>query len=38
MTFIVVLLGWVFSLCLHKFSHALVAYMGGDWTVREKGY
>jgi len=38
MTFIVVLIGWVFSLCLHEFSHALVAYMGGDYTVREKGY
>jgi len=38
MTFAVVLLGWIFSLCLHEFSHALVAYMGGDWTVREKGY
>lgn len=38
MTFLVVLVGWIFSLCLHEFSHALVAYMGGDWTVREKGY
>ena len=38
MTFIVVLVGWVFSLCLHEFSHALVAYLGGDTTVREKGY
>ena len=38
MTFLVVLIGWVFSLCLHEFSHALVAYMGGDYTVRDKGY
>jgi Zn-dependent protease len=38
MTFIIVLVGWVFSLCLHEFSHALVAYYGGDTTVREKGY
>jgi Zn-dependent protease len=38
MTFIVVVIGWVFSLCLHEFSHALVAYNGGDTTVREKGY
>ncbi len=38
MTFIVVLIGWVLSLCLHEFSHALVAYYGGDYTVREKGY
>ncbi len=38
MTFIVVLLGWIFSLCLHEFAHALVAYHGGDFTVRDKGY
>jgi Zn-dependent protease len=38
MTFVVVLVGWVFSLCLHEFSHAAVAYAGGDTTVREKGY
>ncbi|HEX2697942.1 MAG TPA: site-2 protease family protein [Anaerolineales bacterium] len=37
-TFLVVLVGWVFSLCLHEFSHALVAYFGGDTTVKEKGY
>jgi Zn-dependent protease len=38
MTFLVVLIGWVFSLCLHEFSHALVAYYGGDFTVKDKGY
>jgi Zn-dependent protease len=38
MTFAIVLFGWIFSLCLHEFSHALVAYRGGDYTVREKGY
>jgi Zn-dependent protease len=38
MTFLIVLLGWIFSLTLHEFSHALVAYLGGDWTVRDKGY
>lgn len=38
MTFTIVLVGWIFSLCLHEFSHALVAYYGGDTTVREKGY
>jgi Zn-dependent protease len=37
-TFIIVLIGWIFSLCLHEFAHALVAYNGGDHTVREKGY
>ncbi len=38
MTFIVVLVGWVFSLCLHEFMHAFVAYQGGDYTVKDKGY
>jgi Zn-dependent protease len=38
MTFLIVLLGWVFSLCLHEFSHAFVAYLGGDYTVKDKGY
>ena len=37
-TFIVVIVGWVLSLCLHEFSHALVAYYGGDTTVKDKGY
>lgn len=30
--------GWTVSLCLHEFAHAAVAYRGGDWSVREKGY
>jgi Zn-dependent protease len=37
-TFLVVLIGWIFSLCLHEFSHALVAYHGGDTSVKDKGY
>ncbi len=37
-TFLVVIIGWIFSLCLHEFSHALVAYYGGDTSVRDKGY
>jgi Zn-dependent protease len=36
--FLMVTVGWVFSVCLHEFGHALVAYKGGDDTVREKGY
>jgi tetratricopeptide (TPR) repeat protein/Zn-dependent protease len=35
---IVVCLGWIFSLCLHEFSHAIVAYWGGDTSVKRKGY
>ena len=38
LTFAIVLGGWVFSLCLHEFSHALAAYYGGDTTVKDKGY
>ncbi len=30
--------GWVVSLCLHEFGHALVAYVGGDHGVVAKGY
>jgi Zn-dependent protease len=37
-TFVLVFIGWIFSLTLHEFSHALVAYLGGDYTVKEKGY
>jgi Zn-dependent protease len=36
--FLLVIVGWVFSVCLHEFGHAFVAYKGGDYTVREKGY
>lgn len=37
-TFFIVIAGWVFSVTLHEFSHAIVAYWGGDHTVRDKGY
>jgi Zn-dependent protease len=36
--FIIVTVLWVFSVCLHEFSHALAAYYAGDYTVRDKGY
>ncbi len=35
---LVVIGGWAVSLCLHEFGHAIVAYKGGDWSVRSKGY
>lgn len=38
MTFAIVFFGWIFSLCLHEFFHALAAYFGGDTTVKDKGY
>lgn len=30
--------GWIVSLVMHEFAHALVAYWGGDHTVVDKGY
>ncbi|WP_404787072.1 tetratricopeptide repeat protein [Altericista sp. CCNU0014] len=35
---IAVLGGWIASVCLHEFGHAIVAYWGGDVTVKDKGY
>lgn len=35
---VLVLGGWAASLCLHEFGHAVVAYRGGDRSVRDKGY
>lgn len=37
-TFILVVVGWIFSLCLHEWAHARMAYEGGDDSVVEKGY
>ncbi len=36
--FIFVLVGWIFSVCLHEFGHAIVAFQFGDYSVKEKGY
>jgi Zn-dependent protease len=30
--------GWLISLCLHEFGHALAAFWGGDESVENKGY
>lgn len=35
---ILVFAGFGFSVCLHEFGHAIVAYWGGDRSVKEKGY
>jgi Zn-dependent protease len=35
---LLILGGWGVSLSLHEFGHAIVAYKGGDWSVRDKGY
>ncbi|MEV6599327.1 site-2 protease family protein [Actinoplanes sp. NPDC051346] len=36
--FLLVLSGWVLSLCLHEYAHALVAYFSGDRGVADRGY
>ncbi len=35
---LVVCIGWIFALCIHEFCHAVVAYAGGDKSVKDKGY
>jgi len=37
-TFLLVLFLWIFTVCLHEFAHARVAFAGGDTSVRDKGY
>jgi len=32
-----VLVGWIISVILHEFAHGVVAYWGGDYTIRERG-
>ena len=38
LTVVFVVSGWVTSLCIHEFGHAIVAYLGGDRSVAEAGY
>ena len=35
--FLAVLVGWIMSVILHEFAHGIVAYWGGDYTIRERG-
>ncbi len=37
-TIIFVTAGWITSVCIHEFGHALVAYLGGDRSVAASGY
>ena len=30
--------GWLVSLCLHEFGHAVTAFWGGDESAESKGY
>jgi Zn-dependent protease len=36
--FLFVISGWIVSLCLHEYAHALVAYRAGDIAVAHRGY
>jgi len=31
------MIGWIMSVTLHEFAHGLVAWWGGDFTIRERG-
>lgn len=37
-TFAFVMVGWIFSLCLHEFAHATVAFLGGDRSNSTASY
>ena len=36
--FLFIICGWLVSLCLHEYAHAIVAYFSGDRGVAERGY
>jgi len=38
LTFAFVMTGWILAVMAHEFAHAAIAYLGGDVSVREKGY
>ena len=35
---LIVVIGWTISVCFHEYAHAVVAYWGGDKSVKSKGY
>ena len=37
-SFVMVLVGWIVSLCLHEWAHAFVAFKSGDHSVLGRGY
>ena len=38
LTIVFVTSGWVTSVCIHEFGHAITAYLGGDRSVAASGY
>lgn len=35
---VIVVFGWILSLCFHEYGHGVAAYIGGDSSIKEKGY
>src|SRR5258708_7677798 len=31
------IIAWILTVVLHEFAHGIVAYWGGDYTIRERG-
>ncbi len=36
--FVFVMAGWIVSICIHEFGHAVVAWAGGDHAIPSQGY
>ncbi|GIE96760.1 site-2 protease family protein [Paractinoplanes rishiriensis] len=36
--FLFIVTGWLVSLCLHEYAHAVVGYFSGDKSVADRGY
>jgi Zn-dependent protease len=36
--FLFIITGWLVSLCLHEYAHALIGFFSGDRSVADKGY
>ena len=32
-----ILIGWIMSVVLHEWAHGFVGYLGGDYTIKERG-
>lgn len=32
-----VMIGWILTVVLHEFAHGLVGFLGGDYTIKERG-
>lgn len=31
------LIGWILTVVIHEFAHGLIAHLGGDYTIKERG-